>query len=67
VTSLSTQFIAAEILRLGDALRYPDLPGCGINKMSAGDAQRVRDLHREYAAELARRCGGDRPPRSLAL
>lgn len=60
---MSTAFLAAEILRLGDALKYPDRIGGGVNRMSEAAAKELRETFLEYSMELARRAGGERPPR----
>jgi hypothetical protein len=52
VTSLS--FLAEEILRDGEALRYPMREG-GVYHMSGDDAARLRERFIENAMELAER------------
>ena len=64
MSSQSTKFLAAEVLRMGEKLKHPDRVG-GANRISDTASRELRETFVEYSMELARRAGGEQPPRSL--
>ena len=49
---------------MGESLEHPNREGCGVNRLSPAEADMLRTTFVEYSMELARRAGGEQPPRS---
>lgn len=52
--SLSSEFLAEEIVRIGHLIKYPDREG-GLHELSKGKREEVRERFNEYSVELAER------------
>ena len=62
---MTTPFLAAEILRMGESLKHPDRVPGGVNYMTKREREDLLERFVEYSMDLAERNGGSRPPRSL--
>jgi hypothetical protein len=52
---VSTAFLVAEILRMGESLKWPNREGVGVNLMSTHEQRLLREKFLEYSMELAQR------------
>jgi hypothetical protein len=54
-TSQTTEFLADEVMRIGESMKHPHRQGEGIKLMDADMQRRITEQFLEYSMELARR------------